>query len=555
MLEYLRIRNLMLIQNIEIDFKRGLNILSGETGAGKSMVLEAIGLILGNRASTEVIRMESDEASVEGLFDLKDNPEILARFEDLGIPQDHDALLIRRVITRSGKHRIFANGTMIPLHSLQKLCEGLVDLCGQHEHQSLLKTRVQRALIDRYAGLKNLVGQYETCFRGYLDLILKIEELNNRLPDRSTKLEYYKFQLHEIEEAHLEVDEDQRLSEEKALLQELDHTRRILTEMQSTIDHETDGILSKLQHVISCSKQSRECDSVSVFLSEALIQLQEASLVLQKKISSQSLDPERLPYLLDRLALLAKLKRKHGSSLNEILEKREQLRGEIESLESIDIELTEIQNLLPKICLELENCGKNLFKRRQSGAKLFAQSVQEELKDLKMEKSRFEVALHLREKLETWSESGPEDLEYLIQTNLGEGKKPLGKIASGGELSRIMLAIRRVISDKGGVGVYLFDEIDAGIGGQTAFEVGKKLKSVSQHHQVLCITHLPQVAAFADHHLVVEKISDKKRTETRVRALSKSDRKQELARMLGGPNLTPKALENAGELLEMSQLS
>lgn len=546
----------MLIQKLEVEFKKGLNILSGETGAGKSMVLEAIGLILGNRASIEVIRLDSDEASVEGLFDLRENSEIQDRFEALGItPESDSSLLIRRILNRNGKHRIFANGTMIPLHTLQKLCEGLVDLCGQHEHQSLLKTRVQRSLIDKYSGLKQLVSNYETAFRNYVDLNLRVEELNNRLPDRASKLEYFRFQLTEISDANLEADEDSRLSEEKVALQALESVQSKLNEIQSLLEDEASGVLSRTKEILNRCKYEENLVDILSPVEQALSLLETADLVIHRKLANQHLDPDRLPAVLDRLALIAKLKRKHGSSLSEILEKQEELRAEIQALDSIDEELAQIQIELPKVIEALESAGKILFKRRQNGSKLFAQSVQEELKDLKMEKSQFQVSLQLRSALETWSESGPEDLEYLIQTNLGEAKKPLGKIASGGELSRIMLAIRRVISDRGGVGVYLFDEIDAGVGGQTAFEVGKKLKSVSQYHQVLCITHLPQVAAFADHHLVVEKFSDHARTETTVRALNIEDRKTEIARMLGGPKLTKKTLESASELLEISQLS
>jgi DNA repair protein RecN (Recombination protein N) len=562
MLETLKIKNIAIIDSAEIPFKNGLNVLSGETGAGKSIVLEAISLLLGSRASAELIRAGCDEAVVEGLFDLTDIEWIEKRLKDLGFGQDDDKngheLLIKRVVSRNGRHRIHINGELATLSILQQLCDGLIDLCGQHEHQTLTKPATQLELLDRYGTLEAQRAAFAAVYERASRLREERDALAQADTERTRRADFLKFQIDELEAAQLEAGEDESLQKEKILLQS-GESRVLLGEAaRQILEEDEKGAVTALRLAHAKLRALAQTDERAAPILEtverALLEVEEATLSLNRYLGGVDLNPERLEQVQERLSLIADLRRKYGASVAEMLETFARIQTEYATLEQTGGRIEALTAELTETETELKKLGKKLSAARGKASELLATSVTAELKDLKMSDAIFKVELAPKESLADWTAAGADQIHFVVRTNQGEDARPLGKIASGGELSRLMLAIRRVIADKGGIGVYLFDEIDAGIGGQTAFQVGKKLKSVAAYNQVLCITHLPQVASFADHHLVVRKTSSSKRTVTEVVALTKAtERKEELARMLGGPELTKKSIENAAELLQLAR--
>jgi DNA repair protein RecN (Recombination protein N) len=556
-LETLRIKNVAVIDSAEIPFKPGLNILSGETGAGKSIVIEAISLLLGSRASAELIRSGSDEAVVEGFFDIENIPWIRERLEKLGFDADSNELLIRRTVHRGGKHRIHVNGQLATLSILQNLCEGLVDLCGQHEHQSLLKSNTQLELLDRYGGLLETTQNFAGSYAKYRGLQAEQEHLSSAESERSRRADFLKFQIEELKAAELEPGEDEKLQQEKQLLQSATARVQLAEAARETIESDEDGALNVLRAASLKLRQLSQMDArispVLEGLERALAEAEDVTIELNRYLGQADIDPERLSQVQERLSVLADLRRKYGASVTEMIATLERLEGEYSELDQAETRLQQLGEDLGRAEAEMRKIAKKLSTARRKVAAALADSVTGELKDLKMGEARLMIELTDREDLAQWSATGADAIQFVVQTNRGEPARPIGKIASGGELSRLMLAIRRVIADRGGIGVYLFDEIDAGIGGQTAFQVGKKLKSVAAYNQVICITHLPQVASFADHHLNVVKTAQGKRTVTEVVHLKGEERKKELARMLGGPELTRKSLENAAELLSLAR--
>lgn len=566
MLETLKIRNLAVIDQAEVNFSQGLNILSGETGAGKSIVIEAISLLLGSRASSELVRTGCDEAVVEGVFSLESLPEIAARLQALGLCEQGaelpTELLIKRTVNRTGKHRILINGEIATLTNLQNLCEGLVDLCSQHEHQSLLKATTQLDLLDRFGGLGAQRESASAAFGEVRRLKSEAEKLSQDESARLKRLDFLRFQIEELRAANLAPGEDQKLQNEKSLLQSAQVRLQAIDQVRGLLEETEDAnalqilqvSIQKLSSLVSIDERAKP---LMEGLERALAEIEDVSLSLHRYSKSVDLDPSRLEEVQERLSMIADLRRKYGESVETMLSQLCELEAEFETLTHSEERLGEITAALQKSCSKFKTLATKLSDSRSKVSGKLADAVTAELKELNMGEARFAIELASNGgNVDLSTASGADTIQFVVQTNRGETARPLGKIASGGELSRLMLAIRRVIADRGGIGVYLFDEIDAGMGGQTAFQVGKKLKSVASHNQVICITHLPQVASFADHHLVVRKATHGKRTMTEIIELGAKDRKdrqEELARMLGGPVLTRKSLENAAELMELAR--
>lgn len=563
MLQTLRIQNLAVIDEAEIPFQEGLNILSGETGAGKSIVIEAISLLLGSRANTDLIRKGKDELIVEGFFDVSEMSFVRERLKKAGFSDDRSELLIKRIVSRSGKHRIYINGELATLSLLQTVNEGLVDLCGQNEHQSLLKSSTQTELLDRYGGVEKTRAKYEEEFCNLRSLRKARASLVQAEDDRSRRLDFIDFQIGEIVAADLSAGEDASLTEEKRLLQSAELRSASAQAALEAIDPETadadTGALFAIRASLAKIKPLAQADAKTLPIAEslerALAEIEDAQQQLSKYVRSIESDSNRLEQVSDRLSLISELKKKYasGGSISDVLNLREKLETEREGLAALFERIEEIDQKIAASEKTLSAAAKKLHVSRVSSAKLLSESVTAELKELKMGEAELRVEVLFKDNPDEWTQLGPDSVQFIIQTNRGENALPLAKIASGGELSRVMLAIRRVISDRGTIGVYLFDEIDAGIGGQTAFQVGKKLKSVARYNQVICITHVPQVASFADHHLSVQKSTRKDRTATEIIVLDVKARKEEIARMLGGAALSNKSLANATELLEMAK--
>jgi DNA repair protein RecN (Recombination protein N) len=557
MLQTIKIKNFALIENAEIPFGKGLNILSGETGAGKSIVLEAISLLLGGRANSEVIRSGADEAIVEGFFDTEELPWLKARLKEVGIDNDSSELLIKRTIHRNGKNRIFINGELATLNMLQEVCDDLVDLCGQNEHQSLFKAAVQIDLLDRFSSLANVSAKVREQFLKTIALREEWETLKRKEEERVQRLEFIKFQVQELNEAALQAGEDESLQSEKKLLQSHEQRLSLAAQIDKALDGD-DGALNGLKMALNKSKLLINIDTgiaeLYGALERGLAEVEEATRLARNYVNEADLNPARLEDVQDRLSLITNLRRKYGQTIDEIIAHHQKLTTEIDLLENLSTRLEGLEENFQKEKSVALKEARELFSKRKKGAESFSKAVIKELKELRMQDASVNVALEFQEDITAWgSDSLGTHISFEVQTNLGEEKKSIQKIVSGGELSRLMLAIRRVIADKGGIGVYLFDEIDAGLGGQTAFTVGKKLKSVAAYNQVICITHVPQVACFADHHLSISKRTVKGRTVTEVETLSLDDRREEIARMLGAEKLTPAAIKNAKDLMETAR--
>ncbi len=556
MLVTLKIKNIAVIDEAEVPFEPGLNILSGETGAGKSVIINSIALLLGSRANADLLRTGCDEAVVEGLFDVSKISWMEERLKRAGFPYESSDLLIKRIVHRSGKNRIYLNGELATLAILQELCDGLIDLCGQHEHQSLTKSTMQRELLDRYGGLDKKVEAFSGMFSHYRSLSKEKKALEQAESERAKRADFLKFQVDELRKAELVPGEDTQLQQEKSLLQSAEGRLSCAQAALEALEDEENGVLQNLRAGFTKLKNLQQVDSEASTIREiwerAIAESEEAMIQLQKYSRAIELDPNRLLEVQERLGLIADLKRKYGSDLSEVIQTLGRLERELGELDGTGERVQQLEQQLDQILKEMTKQAQALTKSRQQVAKTLSQSVTAELRELKMADAALQIRVQPEQDTALWSEHGADQIEFEIQTNRGEESKPIGKVASGGELSRLMLAIRRVISDRGGIGVYLFDEIDAGIGGQTAFQVGKKLKSVAGFNQVICITHLPQVASFADHHLSVRKKTKGARTITEIVELDSTERKQEIARMLGGSELTSKSLANAAELLQMA---
>ena len=557
MLQTIKIKNFALIENAEIPFAEGLNILSGETGAGKSIILGAISLLLGGRANSEVIRSGADEAVVEGFFSIDALPWLKARLAGIGIEATDGELLIKRTVHRSGKNRIFINGQLATLNMLVEVCEDLVDLCGQNEHQSLFKASVQMSLLDRFASLDSQARKALEQLKKTLELRDEWELLKRKEEERVQRLAFIQFQIEELTQANLQSGEDESLLTEKKLLQSSEQRTQLANSIDEALDGE-EGAHSAMKLAIAKARALLLVDESAQSLYEALerglAEVEEASRLARSYLDESDLSPERLETVQERLSLITNLKRKYGSTVDDIIAHHLKLTAELDLLNNLSTRLEGLEGEYNKEKQISHQLGKELFQKRRKGAEVFSKAVSKELKELRMSDAALDISLIFQEDVAQWSPvSIGTEIEFLVQTNLGENKKPIQKIVSGGELSRLMLAIRRVIADKGGIGVYLFDEIDAGLGGQTAFTVGKKLKSVASYNQVICITHVPQVAVFADHHLSISKSTVKGRTVTEVKELNLEGRREEIARMLGAEKLTSSAIKNAKDLMESAR--
>lgn len=559
MLKCLRIRNFAIIDAVEVEFQSGLNIISGETGAGKSILMDALFLLLGGRASSDLVRSGAPEASVEALFELGGDSEILRALEAAGVPEEGGELLVRRVVQSSGKNRIFANGAMINAATLASITSRLVDLCSQHDQQLLTRADEQLLWIDRFGELEELRLTVKRAHEIWREKTLARAALEQDSQERGRRIDFLRFQLQELEEAELQsAQEDKEIEQELKTLSNAEALFQFSQEAETALlggdgnesvpVGDTLGIL--LNKVRSLHGADPRLQPLLELLEGLKVGLDEASLFLRDYTRGLSRDEGKLDQLNARSALLAKLKRKYGPDLESVLKSREIFRTELSLLEnhSESMQKAEAEE---KIALEaLTRFCADLSKKRLLAGKKFSLAVEKELAELNMEQARFAADF---QSLESPTASGAESARFQISANPGEPLQPLHKIASGGELSRVMLAIHNVISAHGDVGVYLFDEVDAGIGGKTAAAVGSKIRRVARSNQVICITHLPQVACFADAHFRVEKRvtgkGESKRTSTSVAALDGNARVEELARMLGGLENDKTALANARAML------
>ena len=562
MLFQLNITDFAIIKHLDLSLREGLNTVSGETGAGKSIIINAINLILGGRSSGDLIRTGCDEAIVEGLFVFPDNPSGLDEMlEDEGISFDNE-LLIKRVISREGRNKVFINGSLATLQTVARLGPRLISISGQYEHQLLLRPDNHLYLLDDFSGLEDERAGLGRLFDRYQSLKEGLKAIEKEIVAQKERGELVQFQIQEIETANPVPGEDEILADEKSRLQHAEELLEIVSGGYQTLYEKDDSVLAS---VARCSKAmdkgagiDRELAPIRDSLAEIAVGIEDASFALRDFKKAIQIDPQRLEQVLERLEVLSRLKRKYGATLEDVLQFKNELASKMFDLEANRVKRAELTRDLQEAQEELIEEAGILSQKRRKGAKAFKEAVEKELHQLHMKETEFEVRFEDQSDGEgddsekgigNMRPDGLDRVEFMISPNPGEELRPLSKIASGGELSRIMLAIKTILSRTASVETIVFDEVDSGVSGATAEVVGEKISSLAGYHQIVCITHLPQIACQGETHFLVKKEIADGRTEATIAELSPDARVQEIARLLGGREITPRAVAHAREML------
>ena len=562
MIKEIRIRNFAVIENLEVSFGKGLSVLTGETGAGKSIIIDAINLLLGGRADTDSIRSGETTAFVDAVFEITD-PVTRDLILEFGVEMDDSELLIKRQVSNTGKNRCLLNNSSVTVSTLGKIGDRLVDLHGQHDHQALLHPEIHIELLDLYGKCNDLRDEFSKIFSNYQTQSKILNSMKIDEQELLQKQEFLSFQLKEIDKANLSKEEEEELKAARNKLKHAEQIREGLQKSQSLLTDEGGSIIENLGQVL---KELEWVQNIDSGLAEPVERSRSAFYELEEVVESlrsygQSLEfnPTRLEEIEDRIAEINELKRKYGNDIVKILIRREEIAEELEQLASNEENMESLENDLKKKELMLSKLGKQLAEKREAAAKNLSRSVEKELKELSMSNVQLSVRFDypadpegfiiFRKQKTNATSNGLGTLEFLFSPNQGEEMRPLAKIASGGELSRVMLALKSILNDQDTVPVMIFDEVDTGIGGSVAQKVGIKLQKVATTKQVFCITHLPQIAGMAFSHFRVEKEVKGKRTRSTIRQLKHKERVEELARMSSGDKITDASLKYAREML------
>lgn len=549
MLRWIRVENIAVIERLEVDFEPGLNLLTGETGAGKSILVDALGLVLGNRASTDLVRTGAETAVVEAGFEIDPLPDALrARLDDAGIDPDPE-IVIRREITRAGRGKVVVNGAGSSRALLVDIATFLVDIHGQGENLTLLRPDAGLELLDRFGGSGALREHVGTAFAAIQDIEDELARLARAAEDREAKRELREFELRELDSAELESGEDDELQNERKLLAHAARLETLSKRAYASLYDDEGSVLSRLKSVFSDVEELGSIDDYwksYVAERDALTgQLDDLALALRDYTGGLDVSPGKLDKIESRLALLERLKKKYGGTLDAVLARREACRRALEDLSSSTEKLEALEAQLESSRKKYKTLAAELSKMRTNAAKRLERAVMQELPSLALENARFSMVMGTGE----WRETGTDIVELLFSANPGEDPRPLMRVASGGELSRFMLALKSIAAKSEDAKVLVFDEVDAGIGGRVADAVGEKLEELAALHQVICVTHLPQIASFALTHYRIDKIERKGRIETRIERLDDKARVDEIARMLAGSVVTESAREHARQLV------
>ena len=576
MLAELQISDFAIIDKLSVSFNPGLTVITGETGAGKSILVNAINLLLGSRGSTDLIRSGSQEATVTALFNLPGeddsakNSEILNKFGSLEV-------LLKRTLSSSGRNRVYINDQLTTVGLLTEFCRGLVSISGQHEHQLFLETEAHLETIDRFGGLETQVQNYSQTFADLKKMQTELRQLWRQAQERKEKGELRFFQLEEITKARVEEDEEIQLDEERKRLRHVESLREGATKVHEVLYSDSGAVLdavSKCQKIlVDLAGLDPSLKPLAQTLEDLRHQVEDVSFSLRDYARKIMADPARLEWVEERCHTLKRLMQKYGESTRTVLAYADKLRQELEATESDQVEIAAKEKAVEEIRQKALKEALELSKNRRKTATRLSKAVEETSAFLDMPNCRFEVQFELEEssansKTSRTSGSGAEVIrvgEYLLyekgldrvaflfSANPGEEVRPMAKIASGGELSRIVLALKELLASKTAQETLIFDEVDSGIGGRTADRVGLTLKALAHRHQVVCITHLPQIACYGDHHYVVRKSAYQGRTITSMEELSGQDRLEEIARMLGGEKISAKTRAHAKEMLSRAQ--
>jgi DNA repair protein RecN (Recombination protein N) len=551
MLTDLSITNIAIIDNLHLTLRPGLTVLTGETGAGKSIIIDAVGLIMGGRASVNLIRSGVEDATVEAIFDISGLPEVQKSLEDAGLEAGAE-LLVKRSISRAGKNRIFINGSMATLALLTDIASRLINIYGQHESQTLLRTDNQLALLDAFAGTATLSDQFSRIFREHSSVVEHLENLDTQEREAARRLDLLSFQSEEIATAGLKTGEEEELEEQRQILASAGKLSSVSGEAFEVLYGGDGAILGQLRRIGASIREIAGIDhalgNLATSLEEAYLQLEDSAITLRDYASRVESDPAALQQADDRLDQISRLKRKYGPTVADVLAFKQQIDAELDELREREHDREKLEQERDSLMERLRKTGAELTARRTTQAVKLKLALESEAHQLAMKGAVIEPAL---EALTEPKLTGFERVEFLFSPNPGEPPRPLAKIASGGELSRLMLAFKQVLPE-GDVPTLVFDEVDTGISGATSELVGRKLKNVAARQQVLCITHLPQVASCADQHLRVEKRVCDGRTTAGISLLDENERTREIARMLAGEKITDSALAHATEMLANS---
>lgn len=559
MLEELRIKNLGLIRSLTVQFGPGLNLITGETGAGKTMLVHALTLIGGGRASSEWVGSDGNETLVEARF-TRGLASFKKLLEEAGIDTSEEELIIKRIINRDGRSRAYLNGSMVSLQTLSRFVPYLITISGQFENQRLLRPENHLIMLDEYLDLTELKEKLNRQIEIHDSILEEIETLKKEIEELSREQDLLDLALEEIEKAHLRPEEEQELVQERERLKHATEIKTSLTEALKALEFERESAQEKIAYAIKAlGKVLTYEPRISAYLEnlEALrTQIADLCWDIKRLDSEVMVDPARLEFVLERLDLINRLKKKYGGSIESLLRQREEIMDKKAHLEELKYQLKKLEEKRlheEKVAMAI---AEELSLKRQAGSQKFKVLLERQLRELNMPHCLFEISLKRKDKKQgpalAWLRDGLEEVEFLISPNPGEALRPLAKIASGGELSRITLALKVVLSQTQEVETVVFDEVDQGISGISAELVGKKLKALSQRQQVICITHLPQIAAQPGEHFSVEKVVEEDKTLTKIRKLAQEERVYELSRMMGGADITNTLLLRAKEMLELS---
>jgi DNA repair protein RecN (Recombination protein N) len=567
MLRYLEIREFALIDQLNIEFQEGLNLLTGETGSGKSILVDALSLLLGVKGYSEMIRSGAEKATVTGLFDCDNDERLRSRFESAGIPFSCEEVIIKRELAHTAKGKAFVNGQLVSVGFLKEIAEFLVDIHGQNEQQALLQPDSQLSFLDAFAGTKNLAGEVQGVFNLWQEQIQKIDHFRQNEQERLRTIDLLSFQAREIEGARIKGgEEDEALSRERAILSNAEKLSQLSTHAYGVLYESEESAGTSIKQAMRDLEELQRIDASCIawqeHLKAARIAIDEVAFMLREYASGIEFNPRRLEQVEQRMAEIDRLKRKYGKTLEDVLVYSQKIKSDLEKLAGADQNTALLEKEVLSSCTRYRQKSTELGEERRKAARRLEKRVEAELGELAMKECRFHVSFLGNERPVSSGSNRPgqgetvrgfDDIEFQMSPNPGEDLKPLARIASGGEISRIMLALKSLQSVDHRSKTLVFDEVDAGIGGQTGHMLGQRLKKLSRQNQVICVTHLPQIASFADSHFLIEKKVEDNRTITQVIHLAAKDRIHEIARMISGDHRTESVLKHAAELIKKAK--
>ena len=556
MLSLLHIENIALIQSADIRFEPGFNVLTGETGAGKSIVIDSIGAVLGERTSRELIRTGAKSALVTAVFT---QVPTLPWLEENGFPTGEEELLLQRELQGDGRNVCRIDGKLVTVAQLRELGRQLLNIHGQHDGQQLLDPASHLGYLDQFGGCQPLLESYQEAYRKWHDIRREMDKLQMDEAERSRRVDTLNYQIQELERAQLKAGEDEELSARRTLLRSAGRLMEAVQSAEFALsgDEDRDGACSLIAQaegeVQGVSSISPELSELSEKLTALRCAADDAADTLRDLSRSFDFSPGELDQVEERLDLLYRLRKKYGPTVEDMLSYLDRCRKELDQIQYADDTLARLEKDLKKAQKEAARRGEVLSQARREAAGALQARVQEELRQLDMPKVQFQTEFTPKGGEAGMDETGLDEVQFLMSANLGEALKPIQKVASGGELARIMLALKNVLAEGDQIGTLVFDEVDTGVSGRAAQKVAEKMAQVARGKQVLCVTHLPQIAAMADTHFSVQKGEREGRTYTRLERLDRSQRREELARLIGGASITPSLLESAEELLRQAE--